>query len=142
MDEYMSEARVWGLTCPGSVEEVGRVRRWTRDVLRHSPYAGDAEVIVSELSSNAVLHTASGCRVGHFHVALCVSEHVIAISVADAGGSPTRPVIGHPQPTASSGRGLSLVCCLATRTTVRGDRRGHTVTAELVTTPTTMGEER
>ena len=60
MDEYTSRTRVWGFTCPGSPEEVGRARRWTRDILRESSCADAAELIVSELGSNAVLHTASG----------------------------------------------------------------------------------
>jgi hypothetical protein len=45
---------------PGFPEEVSRARRWTRDILAGSPLAEDAELIVSELSANAVLHTASG----------------------------------------------------------------------------------
>ncbi|GAA2926248.1 hypothetical protein GCM10020221_22760 [Streptomyces thioluteus] len=142
MDEYTSSLQVWGLTCPGSAEEVGRVRRWARDVLRHSPYVDDAAVIVSELSTNAVQHTASGYRDGHFYVAVCVSEHVVAVSVSDAGGSRTTPTIGRLPKTTPRGRGLALVCSLATRTTVRGDRRGHTVTAELVTHPATAGGKR
>ncbi|WP_078941475.1 hypothetical protein [Streptomyces cellulosae] len=52
MHEYTSTARVWGLTCPGFPEEVSRARRWTRDILRGSPLAEDAELIVSELSAN------------------------------------------------------------------------------------------
>ena len=43
MHEYTSTARVWGLTCPGFPEEVSRARRWTRDILRGSPLAEDAE---------------------------------------------------------------------------------------------------
>ncbi len=52
MHEYTCTARVWGLTCPGFPEEVSRARRWTRDILRGSPLAEDAELIVSELSAN------------------------------------------------------------------------------------------
>ncbi|MEV6183724.1 ATP-binding protein, partial [Streptomyces sp. NPDC052015] len=70
MHEYTSTARVWGLSCPGFPEEVSRARRWTRDVLRGSPFAEDAELIVSELSANAILHTASGLESGSFHLAV------------------------------------------------------------------------
>ena len=75
MHEYTSTARVWGLTCPGFLEEVSRARRWTRDILRDSPLAEDAALIVSELSANAILHTASGQESGSFHLALAVSSN-------------------------------------------------------------------
>ncbi|MEU1480578.1 ATP-binding protein [Streptomyces sp. NPDC005760] len=113
MHEYTSTARVWGLTCPGFPEEVSRARRWTRDILRGSPLAADAELIVSELSANAILHTASGQDSGSFRVALAVSAQVIAMSVTDDGGAGTG-VIAH-------------------RVVVRESDGGHTVTAELFT---------
>lgn len=37
MDEYMSEPRVWGRICGGSVEEIPRARQWTREILRDHP---------------------------------------------------------------------------------------------------------
>ncbi|CAL2066726.1 protein of unknown function [Streptomyces murinus] len=62
--------QVWGLSCPGFPEEVSRARRWTRDILRGSPLADDAALIVSELSTNAIRHTASGLACGSFHLAV------------------------------------------------------------------------
>ncbi|MFI1888351.1 ATP-binding protein [Streptomyces jumonjinensis] len=87
----MSEVRVWGLICPGRTEEIGRVRRWTRDILSDHPSADDAVVIVSELGTNALLYTASGQENGVFQVALALSDHVLAVSVTDAGDSATIP---------------------------------------------------
>lgn len=133
MHEYTSTARVWGLTCPGLPEEISRARRWTRDILRDSPMADDAELIVSELSTNAVLHTASGLEAGSFHLALAVSAQVIALSVTDDGGTGTAPKVEHRDQEAEHGRGLGMVSALAHRVVAHGSHGGYTVTAELFT---------
>ncbi|MDO0934460.1 ATP-binding protein [Streptomyces sp. DG2A-72] len=133
MHEYMSTPRVWGLTCPGLPEEVSRARRWTRDILRDSPLAEDAELIVSELSANAILHTASGRDCGTFHLALAVSAQVIALSVTDDGGTGTPPKVEHEDQEAEHGRGLGMVSVIAHRVVVHDSNGGHTVTAELFT---------
>ncbi|WP_330289719.1 ATP-binding protein [Streptomyces sp. NBC_00576] len=133
MHEYTSMARVWGLTCPGFPEEISRARRWTRDILHGSPLADDAELIVSELSTNAVLHTASGLEAGSFHLALAVSAQVIALSVTDDGGTGTAPKVEHRGQEAEHGRGLGMVSTLAHRVVVHGSQGGYTVTAELFT---------
>ncbi|NLU66754.1 ATP-binding protein [Streptomyces sp. HNM0574] len=130
MDEYMSRARVWEFTCPGRSEEVSRVRRWTRDILTGSPQADDAALIVTELATNALLHSSSGrCA---FHVTVTRSPRTLAISVTDAGGKPGAPRVEAPDETEPHGRGLGLVSALADRLRIRGDEKsGHTVTAEL-----------
>ncbi|MET8135371.1 ATP-binding protein [Streptomyces sp. NPDC005251] len=133
MHEYTSTARVWGLTCPGFPEEVSRARRWTRDILRDSPLAEDAELIVSELSANAILHTASGKESGSFHLALAVSSQVIALSVTDDGGTGSAPAIEHQDQEAEHGRGLGMVSVIAHRVVVHDSDGGHTVTVELFT---------
>ncbi|WP_405931799.1 ATP-binding protein [Streptomyces sp. NBC_00827] len=133
MHEYMSTAWVWGLTCPGFPEEVSRARRWTRDILCGSPLAEDAELIVSELSANAILHTASGRESGSFHLALAVSSQVVALSVTDDGGAGTAPKIAHRDQEAEHGRGLGMVSAIAHRVVVHDSDDGHTVTAELFT---------
>ncbi|MFF7046142.1 ATP-binding protein [Streptomyces massasporeus] len=139
MHEYTSAARVWGLTCPGFPEEVSRARRWTRDILRGSPLADDAELIVSELSANAILHTASGTQSGGFHLALAVSSQVVALSVTDEGGTGTAPKVEHQDDQAEHGRGLSLVSAIAHRVVVRDSHNGYTVTAELSTETRSAG---
>ncbi|MEU2554156.1 ATP-binding protein [Streptomyces sp. NPDC013313] len=131
MHEYMSKARVWGLSCPGFPEEVSRARRWTRDILRGSPLADDAELIVSELSANAILHTASGQEYGSFHLAVAVSAQVVAVSVTDDGGTGTAPKVEAQDQDAEHGRGLGMVSVIAHRVVVHDSDQGHTVTAEL-----------
>ena len=131
MDEYTSRVRIWGFTCPGSPEEVGRARRWTRDVLRDSPCADDAELIVSELGANALLHTVSGDVTGTFHVSLALSDHVVSVSVTDSGGTKTAPQVEHAADEDTHGRGLAMVTALAHHVETHGDEHGHTVTAHL-----------
>ncbi|MEW2510843.1 ATP-binding protein [Streptomyces sp. NPDC046870] len=131
MHEYTSTVRVWGLSCPGFPEEVSRARRWTRDILRGSPLAEDAELIVSELSANAILHTASGREYGSFHLAVAVSAQVVAVSVTDDGGTATAPKVEHQDQDAEHGRGLDMVSAIAHRVVVHESDQGHTVTAEL-----------
>ena len=133
MHEYTSTARVWGLSCPGFPEEVSRARRWTRDILRGSPLAEDAELIVSELSANAILHTASGRDQGSFHLAVAVSAQVVAVSVTDDGGTATAPKVEHQYQDAAGGRGLGMVSTIAHRVVIHDSEAGHTVTAELFT---------
>src|SRR3954447_15931960 len=131
MHEYTSTARVCVFSGPGFPEEVSRARRWTRDILRDSPLAEDAELIVSELSANAILHTASGRERGSFHLALSVSAQVIALSVTDEGGTGTAPKVEHQDQEAEHGRGLGMVSAIAHRVVVHDSDNGHTVTAEL-----------
>ncbi|WP_093787951.1 ATP-binding protein [Actinacidiphila guanduensis] len=131
MDEYTSRHRMWELTCAGSPEEVGRARRWTRTVLRGSPHAENAEVIVSELASNAVLHSDSGRPAGTFRLRLAVTFDAVEISVTDAGGSPSAPRLAWPDEEDTHHRGLLVVNALAQHVEIRGDRAGRTVTARL-----------
>ena len=133
MHEYTRRVRVWGLTCPGFREEVSRARRWTRDILTGHPHADDVVLIVSELGTNALLYTASGTETGIFHVGLALSDHVIAISVTDAGRSDTTPKVAYAAKDALRGRGLDMVSTLAHSVTIHGNDQGHTVTAELLT---------
>ncbi|WP_432157884.1 ATP-binding protein [Streptomyces sp. bgisy153] len=135
MHEYTSRVRVWGLSCPGFPEEVSRARRWTRDILRGSPLAEDAELIVSELSANAILHTASGREHGSFHLAVAVSAQVVAVSVTDDGGTGTAPKAKHQDHDAEHGRGLGMVSAIAHRVVIHDSDHGHTVTAELFAGP-------
>jgi anti-sigma regulatory factor (Ser/Thr protein kinase) len=95
--------------------------------------AEDAELIVSELNENAILHTASGQTSGSFHLALAVSRQVIALSVTDDGGTGAAPKAEHQDQDAEHGRGLGMVSAIAHRVVVHSTQNGHTVTAELFT---------
>jgi anti-sigma regulatory factor (Ser/Thr protein kinase) len=134
MHEYTSKVRIWELTCPGLFEEVGRARRWTRDILSGTPYADDATLIVSELATNAVQHTASGSEGEAFALTLTRTSDSVTITVTDSGGTRTTPHVQSPDQDTPHGRGLALITLLAHRVEIHGDELGHTVTAELCTT--------
>ncbi|WP_369696790.1 ATP-binding protein [Streptomyces sp. XD-27] len=127
----MSSPRVWGLMCPGSLEEVARARHWTRDILSGHPCADDAELIVGELGANALVHTASGGGAGTFHVTLSLSPQRVAVSVTDSGGQPYEPKVTEADKDDTHGRGLSIVMTLACRLNITGNQHGRTVTTEL-----------
>lgn len=96
----------------------------------------DAQLLISELFTNAVRHTASqkvSCELWLIGMRLC-------LEVTDQGGGPhpMAPREGAPVDTeGESGRGLLLVSVLATDWGIRpgslngGPRRGHAVWAEL-----------
>ncbi|WP_436982693.1 ATP-binding protein [Streptomyces sp. enrichment culture] len=84
-------------------EEVGRVRRWTRDVLHDSPHPDDAAPIVSELGSNALVHSASGNPSGSFHVSLHRTPGSVVLAVTDTAEARPSPTSRHRTRTTPTG---------------------------------------
>ena len=101
--------------------------------MRGSPLPEDAELIVSELNSNVILHTASGRNSDSFHLALAVSPQAIALSMADGGDVGMAPKVEHQDQGAEHGRGLGIVSAIAHRVAVNETDADHTVTVELFT---------
>src|SRR4051794_9493310 len=91
MHEYTSSQQVWGLVCPGTPQEVSRIRRWVRDILRGNPHQDDAALIVTELGANALRHTASGTYGGTVYVSLSLTDQSVTITVIDSGGGTEVP---------------------------------------------------
>lgn len=89
------------MICPGSPEEVARARRWTRDVLREHPRVDDAVLVVSELGTNALTHTAGDA----LRVMLTVTEGRVTVAVTDSGGAPQGPKVTESTEDAVHGRG-------------------------------------
>lgn len=118
-------------TFPGLPEEIHKARRFIRQCLDGSPVAADAGLIVSELATNALRHTASGSPAGTFHVTVVLGRQVLAISVTDDGGTKADPETKHPGTEATCGRGLGIVTALAAHVEVHGDHQGRTITATL-----------
>ena len=50
----------WRRAFPGAQEQVGEARRFVKTLLASSPLLDDLILITSELTSNAICHTASG----------------------------------------------------------------------------------
>ncbi|MCX4553415.1 ATP-binding protein [Streptomyces sp. NBC_01387] len=114
-------------------------RDTVRDRLRAWKLPGDtccdAVLLVSELTTNAVLHTGSG------HVlcglTLTSDERRLRIELHDEGSTPVRPPEHHIGPGGESGRGLLIVQQLADSWgSARSTRaEGKFVWAELATHP-------
>jgi anti-sigma regulatory factor (Ser/Thr protein kinase) len=73
-----------------------------------------AELLTSELVTNALLHTRTDLTV-HVLNADPVAAPKAVVRVAVDDGSDTAPAMGDPEPGSVGGRGLPLVAILATR---------------------------
>ena len=96
--------------------------RWGCDAL-----VDDAQLVVTELVTNAILHSESDCK-----VTIDLGDQYLRIAVTDSGGG-----VPEPQPfdlTREGGRGLLIVSTLAQAWGVipAQGARGKTVWAELV----------
>jgi serine/threonine-protein kinase RsbW len=133
----------WRRIFAGDPAQVAEVRRFVACLFEECP-ARDALVsCASELSANAVIHTASG-HGGFFTVEVaCPLGGVARVSVTDAGG-PTEPAAGVPVTDEAadeagegdagdlpvSGLGLALVAAAASRWGYTAAGSGRTVWAE------------
>ena len=98
----------------GHPEQVARARHFVAAALAGCPAAADAELLASELATNAVQHSATG-HGGTFIVAISHAPGRVRVTVTD-GGSATFPAVAvAAEELVTSGRGLLLVDCLAER---------------------------
>jgi anti-sigma regulatory factor (Ser/Thr protein kinase) len=96
---------------PGDAGQVREARRFLAGVLDGCPAADDALLCVSELATNAVLHSRSGRPGGRFTVRATMQAGSARVEVADEGGRWRRERDGDGQ----NGRGLLIVGELASR---------------------------
>ncbi|OPG13993.1 ATP-binding protein [Microbispora sp. GKU 823] len=115
---------------PASVIEA---RRFITATLGPWPVVESAELIVSELATNAVRHTASARFGGKFIVSIQAEPDQVWLGVADEGG-PGVPRLVRPTED-EGGRGLFLVASLADNWGVYGTQAGRTVWALLKVDP-------
>jgi serine/threonine-protein kinase RsbW len=92
----------------GQPSSVSEARSALCGFLGATPRTDDAELIVSELATNAVRHSAS--RDGTYELRLEAKPGRLRIEVLDRGGSARAAVLGEP---GESGRGLLIVEALA-----------------------------
>jgi anti-sigma regulatory factor (Ser/Thr protein kinase) len=95
------------------------LERWGLDSL-----CLDAELVVSELVTNAILH-------GHAPIELAIRRRGGLVRVEVRDHSPAHPVSRRHRADAGTGRGLVLVASVATDWAVDGDSAGKVVWAEL-----------
>lgn len=123
-DQAHDEAAV---ELPDDVLSVREARSVVRDVLELWGYrdlVADAELVVSELVTNAVVHADSGCA-----VIVNRGEGGVRIEVQDQGpGWPDRQT---PGASAEGGRGLMIVSALSTAWGIQAADRSKSVWVEL-----------
>jgi two-component sensor histidine kinase len=91
------------------------------------PASEDAALILSELMTNSIIHSASGGSGGSVSVAVNHRAGGILLAVTDQGG----PWVADAREDDLSGHGLVIVGSLAHAWGVAGDDSGRTVWAEL-----------
>ena len=117
----------WRRVFRGEVPELRQVRRWLAWLLPEHPCRDDVITVATELSTNALRHTASQGR--WFAVEVTWHPPAVRVAVADCGGDSEPQVIDDP--AAEHGRGLLLVRGLSLRTGVVGDHRGRLIWADI-----------
>lgn len=115
------------LTIPGRPEQVAEVRRFVRRLAGDAgPMAETAVLLVSELATNAVLHSASGQPGGSATVLITEIGGGLRVEVADEGSDQSAPIV-RGNIYASEGHGLFLVQSLADQWGYMRDETGTTV---------------
>jgi len=125
----------WSRYFPGRADQVAQARLFVASVLAGRPEAEAAALVASELSTNAVRHTASGGPDGLFAVTVRSDEDRATVSVQDMGAA-GEPAIRDPEGEwpGESGRGLVLVAAMAKDWGAARNRLGWQVWAELAST--------
>ena len=127
-------ARVATLLVVPDPDGVPAARHFARDTLTAWGVDEDTQdtavLCVSELVTNAIIHTLVGCE-----VRLVLHQGVLTTSVRDGGTADGHANRSPDDPLAVHGRGLHLVHALSTRWGSQLDAVGMTVWCELDTTP-------
>lgn len=127
----------WCDRLPGLRVSVPRARGVLRAVLDlaglpHCPRADDAELVTSELVTNAIRHTPSGHEGRSFVLRIRVRSGWLRLEVGDRGRAEWRHrEISRAGDDEESGRGLLIVTALADRAGHYPGDRGHICWAEL-----------
>ena len=118
---------------PGTAVAVSQARRFVAGVIGDGfPALDDVLVLVSEVASNAVQHTASRDG-GMFEVAVWVTGSSVRVEIGDQGGTCEPTVASQDSPgVLAGGRGLRIVEALAARWGHAGDELGRVVWFEVV----------
>lgn len=117
----------------GGAGAISEARRLVRRATGGLPGVGPtAELLVSELVTNAVVHGG-----GRFSLEVEVRPGGIRIAVADR--SPSPPVVRTAASVQEHGRGMAIVAALASAWGTDRRRRGKAVWVELTASPVAAG---
>jgi anti-sigma regulatory factor (Ser/Thr protein kinase) len=114
-----------GATYPGTAEHISAVRAGLRTLLGGFPRADDVVLCVSELATNAVLHSRSRMADGSFTVRGKASPGDYCLVEVEDEGGPWIPTVTDP----GRGHGLTIVQALADDWGIDGDHGGRRVWA-------------
>jgi len=107
-------------------------RHWVMRTIADAGVGGASnqvvELLTGELVSNAVVH---GPEAGVVRIQVRIDRGTVRVGVRDTGGG--TPTVGHPEPTAPSGRGLALVEALSSDWGTQTHADGKTVWFEVQT---------
>ncbi|MFB7369654.1 ATP-binding protein [Streptomyces sp. NPDC056222] len=115
--------------------EVGRARRWARSRLAGSgigddePLAETLVLLISELVTNAVVHTGCPAVLRMLFGEGCPEAGTVRVEVADTSDRP--PLPRHAQGEDTNGRGLELVDGLADRWGWQREGAGKSIWCEV-----------
>jgi serine/threonine-protein kinase RsbW len=119
----------WERDFPGEKAQLAGVRRWIGELLPRCDAREVVALVASELSTNAIRHTASGRPGGRFGVTVTWTAESVLIEVDDAGGPSVPKVIEDAD--GENGRGLQLVLNLSSSLSVYGDEEGRLMRADI-----------
>lgn len=122
---------MWARAFPGAAQQAIAARRFALSLLDGSPFRDDAVLVLSELFTNAILHSDSGKPGGLIVVQISRWRLGVRIAVTDQG-SGNQPVIRDPgacSDLAESGNGLYLAAQLAGGLDWHDDASGRTIAA-------------
>ncbi|WP_344938729.1 ATP-binding protein [Sphaerisporangium flaviroseum] len=108
----------WRGEFPGEEASVPAARAWVRGLLVTwiaAPALDDVLLLLSEVVTNAVAHSASGRAAdGRVAVRVAWAARVVHVEVTDAGSATSAPVARVAAADGDGGRGLWLVNAIAT----------------------------
>jgi len=99
----------WSRAFPATPAQVREARQFLAGILDGHPATDDAVLCLSELATNAIIHSRSREPGGHFRVRAEIHGSRVRVEVCDQGGPWERPVKDDEQ----NGRGLLVVAQLA-----------------------------
>lgn len=124
---------------PGIAQSVGAARKWVLELLDGHATAEaleTLELLVSEVVTNAILHSDSARPGGLVTVRVGLGDGLIHIEVIDDGSATSAPAIRTADDDSLSGRGLSWVNLLAsTWGSSQNEETGGTVWFQLGQSP-------
>jgi anti-sigma regulatory factor (Ser/Thr protein kinase)/DNA-binding XRE family transcriptional regulator len=116
---------VWSRTFPATAQQVREARRFLAAILEDDPATEDALLCLSELVTNALLHSRSSEPGGSFTVQAQRHGNHLRVDVRDQGGPWVTPA--PTDPAEQNGRGLAIVDQVAHTWGRSGDETGWTV---------------